>query len=127
MINKNFRLKTSKFVEERLKQLQSVTNITPNILARIAVSLSLKEHHPVKDVKIEDSNGIEFNRHTLTGEYDYFYKTLIAQNEGSHINDSLYFPGLFNKHLERGVRLLSNEYQYAGNYEKLIVNLLNKY
>ena len=40
----NFRLKTSSYVADRLKQLQSATNLTPNILARIAVSLSLKQN-----------------------------------------------------------------------------------
>lgn len=121
----NFRLKTSKFTAERLKQLQSATNITPNILARLAVSLSLKEKSPVSKESL-DTNGVEINRHTLTGEYDEIYKALIAQNEQRPISDDEYFPTLFNYHLERGIRLLSNEYQYAGNYEKFVMNLIQK-
>jgi DNA sulfur modification protein DndE len=121
----NFRLKTSKYAEEKLKQLQSTTNITPNILARMAVSLSLREPSPVSNEEI-NNNGIDFNRTTLTGEYDYVYKVLIAQHAQREITDDEYFPKLFNAHLERGIRLLSGEYQYAGNYEKLITNLILK-
>ncbi|HEU4962352.1 MAG TPA: DNA sulfur modification protein DndE [Bacilli bacterium] len=120
----NFRLKTSKETEERLRQLSSSTSLTPNILARLAIALSLN----VKETpqKVKDTGGAEYNRNTLTGKYDYVYKTLIAQHAGIEISDDEFFPGLFNEHLERGVRLLSVEYQYAGNYEKLITNLIEK-
>lgn len=118
----NFRLKTSKYAAEKLKQLQATTHITPNILARIAVSLSLKDSNPVSAV--ENTMGLDINRTTLTGEFDYIYKALIAQHAKREITDEEYFPDLFNSHLERGIRKLSNEYQYAGNYEKFIINLL---
>lgn len=121
----NFSLKTSKYVEEKLKQLQSATNITPNILARIAVSLSLKDPNPIANEEIK-SDGLDFRRSTLTGEYDYIYKVLIAQHSQRDISDEEFFPGLFNAHLERGIRLLTSEYQYAGNYEKFITNLILK-
>jgi DNA sulfur modification protein DndE len=121
----NFRLKTSKYVADRLKQLQSATNLTPNILARLAVSLSIKETTSLSKMT-PDSNGLEFNRHTLTGEFDSIYKALIAQKENREITDEEYFPTLFNLHLERGIRLLTNEYQYAGNFEKFITNLFLK-
>lgn len=119
----NFRLRTSKYAAETLKQLQSTTSLTPNILARIAVSLSLKISDPVTET-VPDQNGLEIPRNVLTGEYDYIYKALIAQHCGREISDEEYFPDLFNAHLERGVRLLYNEYRHAGNYEKLIKNLL---
>ncbi|WP_280771816.1 DNA sulfur modification protein DndE [Salipaludibacillus daqingensis] len=120
----NFRLKTSKYAEEKLKQLQAATGITPNILSRIAVSLSLNDQSEVTADSVPNANGQEFNRNTLTGEYDYVYNTLIAQHAKREVKDEEYFPGLFNAHLERGIRMLSNEYQYAGNYEKLITNLI---
>jgi DNA sulfur modification protein DndE len=119
----NFRLKTSKYVEESLKQLHTTTNLTPNVLARIAVALSLRIPEPVSNEKI-DSGGLEFNRNTLTGEYDFLFKTLVAQHCQREITDEEFFPGMFNAHLERGIRYLLNEYRHAGNYEKLIRNLL---
>jgi DNA sulfur modification protein DndE len=119
----NFRLKTSKFTGEKLKQLQSTTNLTPNILVRLAIGLSLRQNG-TPEVTLSDNNGLEFNRNTLTGEYDYIFKALITQHTNRELNEEEYFPDLFNAHLERGVRLLSNEYQHAGNSEKLMINLL---
>jgi DNA sulfur modification protein DndE len=121
----NFRLKTSKATAERLKSLQDSTRLTPNILARFAVILSLKEQQPILK-KVKDVSGIDFLRNVLTGPYDYIFKVLIAQQEKREITDEEYFPELFNNHLERGCILLLNEYNYAGNYEKMITNLLNK-
>lgn len=120
-----FRLKTSKAAADRLKDLQNATGLTPNILARFAVTLSLKEPQPVSPI-VKDVSGLEFNRNTLTGSYDFVFKALITQREKREISDEEYFPVLFNAHLERGCKLLENEYQYAGNSTKLITNLLDK-
>ncbi|WP_281884736.1 DndE family protein [Paenibacillus sp. YYML68] len=121
----NFRLKTSKATAERLKTLQDSTRLTPNVLARYAIILSLKEQIPIKK-NAKDVGGIEFLRNVLTGPYDFIFKVLIAQHEKREITDEEYFPGLLNNHLERGSILLLNEYNYAGNYEKMITNLLFK-
>lgn len=121
----NFRLNTSKATGERLKSLQDSTRLTPNILARYAVILSLKERQPVLKT-VKDRSGLELPRNVLTGPYDYLFKVLIAQHEQREIADEEYFPDLFNAHLERGTVLLQNEYNYAGNYEKMITNFLLK-
>lgn len=121
----NFQLKTSNYVAERLKQLHSSTNLTPNILARLALALSLRQEG-VPEIPQSEANGRDFNRNTLTGEHDYLYRTLIAQHANREISDEEFFPGLFNAHLERGVRLLSGEYQHAGNFDKFIINLLHQ-
>ncbi|AGE22667.1 DNA sulfur modification protein DndE [Geobacillus stearothermophilus] len=119
-----FRLKTSKETMDILKQLQSSTNLTPNVLARLAIALSLLSKEPIESFE-SDTNGLEFNRNTLTGEYDFVYKALIAQQLGRPITDDEYFPSLIKKHLDRGAKWLENEYKYAGNYEKLIKGLAN--
>lgn len=119
----NFRLKTTEKTANSLKYLHSTTGLTPNILARIAISLSLLKPELPEEVQSE-SNGLEFNRNTLTGEHDYFYKSLIRQHAGRHIPESEYFPNVFNAHLARGVQLLESEYKHAGNYNKLLINLL---
>lgn len=120
----NFTLKTSKYTSDSLKQLQTTTSITPNILSRVAVALSLREAHQVTPLTCESSGGLEINRSTLTGEYDYTFKALIAQHSRREISDEEYFPDLFNAHLERGIRILTNEYRHSGNYEKFIRFLL---
>ncbi|MFN7252940.1 MAG: DNA sulfur modification protein DndE [Anaerobacillus sp.] len=120
----NFRLKTTKYTSDKLKQLQSTTSITPNILSRMAVSLSLNQNE-VPEIPKPEAGGLEFNRNTLTGEYDFIYKAMITQHADREISDDDYFPNLFNAHLERGIRLLSNEYQHAGNYDKFLINLFD--
>ncbi|MFC0015085.1 MULTISPECIES: DNA sulfur modification protein DndE [Allobacillus] len=119
----NFRLRTSSETGEKLKSLQASTKLTPNILSRLAVSLSLKiEEEPQNE--INDTSGLEFNRNTLTGEYDYVYKALVTQHMKKEISDEEFFPDLFNAHLERGISLLENEYRHAGNADRFVSNLL---
>lgn len=120
----NFRLKTSKSTADKLKQLNSSTGLTPNILARYAVCLSLRDPEPITKF-VKDVGGIEFNRNTLTGEYDFVFKALIAQHQNAPLTDDEFFPNLFNAHLERGTRKLELEYNYAGNSEKLILNIIH--
>ncbi|MCD1261998.1 DNA sulfur modification protein DndE [Paenibacillus athensensis] len=116
----NFNLKTSSEAAEILKQLQASTSITPNILIRYAVSLSLKDPSPVEYMKKEPQGGLLLNRNTVTGEFDFVFHALIAQHSNRQISDKEYFPGLFSAHLERGIRLLSSEYKVSGSYEKFI-------
>lgn len=119
----NFRLKTTEKTATSLKSLHARTGLTPNILARIAIGLSLLDPNQPEEVHSE-SKGIEFNRNTLTGENDYFYKALIRQHANRNIPEEEYFPGVFNNHLTRGVELLEQEYKHAGNFNKLLTNLL---
>lgn len=119
----NFRLKTNEKTATSLKNLHNRTGLTPNILARIAIGLSVLDPEPPLEVQSE-SKGIEFNRNTLTGENDYLYKSLIRQHANRNIPEEEYFPGVFNNHLSRGTELLEQEYKHAGNFNKLFNNLL---
>ncbi|TWD92199.1 DNA sulfur modification protein DndE [Neobacillus bataviensis] len=118
----NFRLKTSKVTGEKLVSLQAATGLTWNILSRIAVALSLRDSS-IPEL-VENKSGVDIHRNAMTGENDYIYKALIRQHAKRNISDEEYFPDLFNAHLERGIVLLENEYKHAGNYEKLLVNLI---
>lgn len=119
----NFRLKTTKETGETLKNLHNSTGLTPNLLSRIAVSLSVLQPELPENVE-SDRDGLEFNRNTLTGDHDYFYKSIIIQHTNHSVTESDYFPTLFNAHLTRGVKLLNEEYKHSGNYNKLLKNLL---
>lgn len=123
----NFTLRTSKYTKEILTQLQASTGVTPNILIRYAVSLSLRNGDSgeiVDPVTKDFSDGLVLNRNTVTGEYDYVFKALITQATGRKLTDEEYFPGYFNAHLERGIRSLAAEYKSAGNFERFIRALL---
>lgn len=120
----NYRLRISKKTSEKLKDLQSQTHLTPNITARLAVGLSLTDPSLPDLPNNKETGGLEINRHTLTGEFDFIYKSLITQHAKREVSDEEYFPTLFNAHLERGIHLLENEYKYAGNYDRFLLNLL---
>jgi DNA sulfur modification protein DndE len=118
----NFRLKTSKQTGEKLASLQNSTGLTWNILARLAISLSLKD--PSVPNPVDNKAGVDIHRNALTGDNDYVYKAMIRQHSKRNVPEEEYFPDLFNAHLDRGIQLLENEYKHAGNYEKLLINLL---
>lgn len=118
----NFRLKTSKQTGDKLVFLQSTTGLTWNILARLAISLSLKD--PSVPNQVDNKAGVDIHRNALTGDNDYVYKAMIRQHSKRNVPEEEYFPDLFNAHLERGIQLLESEYKHAGNYEKLLINLL---
>ncbi|MFD0672234.1 DndE family protein [Cohnella sp. GCM10027633] len=120
----NFNLRTSKYTAESLKQLHSATNITPNILIRYAVSLSLRNSEDVNASSKEHSDGLTLHRSVVTGSYDYIFFSLIAQHCKREITDSEYFPKLFAAHLERGIRTLIGEYKSAGNSERFFKALM---
>ena len=87
--------------------LKGRTALTPNILCRIAFCLSLRE--PGIPQENKDSQGQEFNRYTLTGEWDTFYMALLKMrmiNEDQYTDQDLLKP--FKEHIERGVILLYN-------------------
>lgn len=120
----NFRLRTSSVTAEILKNLQASTRLTPNILCRLAVSLSLRLKE-LPNIELKDTSGLEFNRNTLTGEFDYVYKALITQHMKREVTDEEYFPTLLNAHIERGITLLESEYKHAGNPDRFLQNLLS--
>lgn len=118
-----FRLRTSVKCQNTLEELKSKTNITPNILCRYAISLSVLEDTPIDIERVKDSNGQEFNRQILLGRYDSIFKAIIIQKEGHPLTDEEYFPAYTKAHIERGVELLKSSYDLTGSKEKFLINL----
>jgi DNA sulfur modification protein DndE len=101
--------------------LKGRTGLTPNILGRIAFCLSLKE--PGIPNENKDSQGQEFNRYTLTGEWDTFYIALLKMrliNDGIDPNENLQTQ--FKEHLERGVIILFNRVKEFSDLANLLSN-----
>lgn len=122
-----FRLKTSKKTKEIFEEVAASSNLKPFALSKIAVSMSLKNNTPIEEYNSNDGNGLELQRSTVTGEFDYIYKSLIEMNLGRHITDDEYYPQYMKLHIDRGAELLYNSYKYSGgNLEKFLNQLLNK-
>ncbi|KEH96706.1 DNA sulfur modification protein DndE [Clostridium botulinum C/D str. BKT12695] len=122
-----FRLKTSKKTKDIFEEISKSSNLKPFALSKIAVSMSLNETQSIEKYKNNDTNGLELQRSTVTGEFDSIYKALIEIKLERHINDDEYYPHFMKLHIDRGAELLYNKYKYArGNLEKFLTNLLQK-
>lgn len=122
-----FRLKTSKKTKEIFEEIGASSNLKPFALSKISVALSLKKLEPIDTYEITDSNGLELQRATVTGEFDAIFKALIETNLNRHITDDEYYPHYMKLHMDRGAELLSNIYRYSGgNLEKFLTQTLEK-
>lgn len=115
------RVYTSLEAKNILAELEIKTKLTPNIICRYGIILSLKSNNKLKFNY--DSNGQEFHRPILTGDYDIVFRELIKQQENRHIEDDEYFVKYLKAHLENGVRLLKNEIEICGSFD----NFINEY
>ena len=118
-----FRLKTSNTTEEIFKELESRTRLKPFTLVKHALAWSIKENISVEGYQ-SNSNGLDLNRQTITGEYDVYFKLLIEQVESRHLNDEEYFPTFVKSHIDRGAVILLNRYNHAGSLDNYVKNSL---
>lgn len=114
-----FRLKTSAETENIFKELESKTNFRPYTLVKHALAWSLRENKPIGDFE-SDSNGLDLNKQTITGDYDAYFKTLIEQVEKRHLSEEEYFPYYVKAHIDRGAPIFRDMYRLAGNLEKYV-------
>jgi DNA sulfur modification protein DndE len=74
------RIKLSKKATDKLRYLKMQTGLTPNILSRIAIMLTIREGSDLSNAGVgEMEGGQELNDTTLFGEYIYVYDVLINQ------------------------------------------------
>lgn len=109
------RLYVNADTDNKLRVLKMRTGLTPNLLCRMGFCLSLSEPG-VPDVRLySDTQAREFNRYTLTGQYDLFFFSLLRERlaEDGLDAETLLEPQ-FKAHLSRGVGLL---YQRVKNME----------
>lgn len=122
-----FRLKTSRKTKEIFEEIGASANLKPFALSKIAVSMSLNHDTPIEEYENNDTNGLELQRATVTGEFDSIFKALIEMKLKRHISDDEYYPHFMKLHMDRGAELLFNKYKYSGgNLEKFLTKLLDK-
>ena len=91
----------------KLSILKGRTGLLPNVLSRLGLSLSLTEPG---EPNPEDypTDGSEFNRYTLMGEWDSLIVALLKErcaSDGLDLDDDS-LADQFRAHLNRGVGLL---------------------
>ena len=104
------KLKISADATSKLRSLRQRTTLTPNLLCRIAIMMSLEEG-PLESMPIPDEDGSEFNAYTLTGEYGALIAGLLRWvEEGPSPDMPLSDEELLRRlrgHIHRGVGTLS--------------------
>lgn len=118
-----FKLKTSKKTAEIFDEIGSSTSLKPYTLVKHAIAWSLRDGGKIAKFSY-DTNGLELNRQTITGEYDILFRALIEQVEERHLSDEEYFPKYVKAHIDRGAEMLSSHYRHAGSLDKYVLETL---
>ena len=118
-----FRTKTSKQTMEIFNSFAKSEHLQPFILAKLAISLSIKNDFHYSEELLQDTLGLDLNRQTITGEYDLLYKALIAINEGRNISEEEFFPNMIKAYMDNGAKLLEQEYKYSTDFFIHLVEL----
>jgi DNA sulfur modification protein DndE len=104
-------------VDWRLRHLKARTGLTPNLLCRLGFCLSLAEPGIPDPQLYTDGQAREFNRYTLTGQWDLFFFSLLRERlTQDELDPEADLEAQFKAHLSRGVLLL---YQRLKNLEDL--------
>ena len=121
------RIYVSEEVDQRLRYLKVRTGLTPNLLCRLGFCLSLAEPGIPDSELYSDGQAREFNRYTLTGQWDLFFFSLLRERlaqDGMDLEADL--ESQFKAHLSRGVLLLCRRLKNLGDLVGLVVEAQQK-
>src|SRR5438270_453303 len=96
-------------VDQRLRLLKTRTGLTPNLLCRLGFCLSLTEPLIPDPQLYAEGQVREFNRYTLTGQWDTFFFALLRERrleQNGSENPEVDLEAHFKAHLSRGVLML---------------------
>ena len=114
------RIRISEKATFRLNQMKGRTQLTPNILSRIAICYSLNDP-TIPNPAEYDEKGQEINRFTLTGEWDTLFVALIKErciHDGLDPEKDLYDQ--LRAHLNRGVFGIFPQVKSLGDFHILL-------
>jgi DNA sulfur modification protein DndE len=117
------RIQIGREVDMRLRTLKARTGLTPNLLCRLGFCLSLREPGVPDPQLYGDDQAREFNRYTLTGQWDIFFFALLRERltrDGLDMESEI--EPQFKAHLSRGVMLLSQRLKTLADLANLIGN-----
>jgi len=103
------KLRISTDASGKLRSLRQRIGITPNLLCRYALLMSL-EDGPIGNTPVPDDDGQEFNAYTLTGDQTQFFLATISYVEDPSGRKKLTeerILELLRSHIHRGVGALA--------------------
>ena len=114
------RIHTSVRTRGILSSLKTKTGITPNILSRFGICLSLKDPSMPNPDEF-DENGSEFYPGTLFGEHEQMYLALILDRlHHDKLDPELYLPRMIRAHINRGVIALKPRINDISSFYELV-------
>ena len=115
------RIHISEDSRNKLSILKGRTGLLPNVLGRIGLMLSLAEMND-PELDADATDGSEFNRFTLMGEWDPLIVALLEERGAANglSEDNEVLVKYFRAHLNRGVRILYGRVKRLSD----LVNLL---
>ena len=102
------KLHASSRTTKYLPLLKMKTGLTPNIICRMGLCLSIAEPS-IPDTKMDDDKGQEFSRFTLLGEWDPFFISILRErliHDKLDPQSDLFLQ--FKAHLNRGIMMLQS-------------------
>lgn len=119
-----FRLRTSKRTEEIFNTISQRDHLQPFALVKISIALALNAGFNASNTSYnDDSDGLDLNRQTITGDNDLLFKAMIDLNEGYYIEEEEYFPSIIKQYIDYGAVLLEQEMKYSRDIYSHLVSL----
>ena len=106
---------------QKVRTLKGRTGLTPNILCRFALALSLRDPG-VPDPTAFPNDGMEFNRYTLLGVHEVLILSLLRQRclqDGLDPDEEL--PEQLRAHINRGVSILYPRLRSLSDIGEMVV------
>jgi DNA sulfur modification protein DndE len=108
--------KTTKY----LPFLKMKTGLTPNIVCRMGLCLSIAEPS-IPDTKMDDDKGQEFSRYTLLGEWDPFFISILRERLiQDNLDPEKDLLVQFKAHLNRGIMMLQTRIKDLSDIHDLL-------
>ena len=93
----------------KLRGLQQRAQVTPNLLCRVGLAVSLEDENPVDIALYADGNAREFQMSTLLGQYQELLLALLRERmDTDGLADSGNPNDYLRAHISRGIIHLSN-------------------
>ena len=114
------RIKMSARAQAMLGQLKHKTGLTPNISARFAICLSLKDPS-IPNPDEFDENGMEINPTVLFGEHERMFMALMLERlHREKLDPKIYLQKHIRAHLNRGAIALFSRINDLSDFYELV-------
>jgi DNA sulfur modification protein DndE len=117
------KIRVSEEADQRLRYLKAKTGLTPNLLCRFGFCLSLREPGIPNIDDYQENSSREFNRYTLTGQWDSLFIALLKERcykDGIPENE---LENQFKAHINRGILLFGQRVKSIEDINRLIQEL----